>query len=533
MGWVPEFFQHAIKSTLTGQPRPGLKPIPGSTPLTIEAVICPVLLYYVALLFLPPPPPKTINTKPILFLRNVLALAAAVLFLRLPVAYHVPQSIGLTYQLGLVGLYGGLRVLDAFYISCYFWGHVPRRVRYTHRPRPETPRGELAPRPWTDGGNNGMLSSAPLQNGKPPSEKQAKEDRLLEVTQPRRNSLQQGLWKSDMIENMNDESYTKLLDRDASYTELIGRMVDGPKPKPVIETAHTEDGWPHSFSERASWALELELSMRGVGFTWTTADVRHTRKTWLPTVQNRIHSILFHVGPVIVLAFAVIRAAYLKRIVPLTERSSPSYSPFDELYLPEQYMLTAALGAFLMAAFSLGHSMFAIMLAPLAPSPLAFFPPLYTTRVWDITSTRGFWSFGWHRLFARLFLVWGVWPGEWVERKLLGKSPHQRADVGKVLGGFLSSAFVHSFSVRGVLAGNWSDATGEAKFFALNGVAVIFEEVVKRLVKRWRKSRGLRESQWYDSWIGRVWWIAVLLTTGRNFARGWTKAGLVREMAFM
>jgi len=253
----------------------------------------------------------------------------------------------------------------------------------------------------------------------------------------------------------------------------------------------------------------------------------------LPTVSNRIHSILFHVGPVIALAFMIIRAAYVQRIAPLMAGPSPPDSPFDELSLPEQLILTAALGAFLMAAFSLGHSMFAIMLAPLAPSPLAFFPPLYTTRVWDITSIRGFWSFGWHRLFARLFLVWGVWPGEWVERKLLGKSAQQRADVGKVLGGFLSSAFVHSFSVRGVVGGDWSNAAGEAKFFALNGIAVIVEEVIKQLVGRSRRSRRSPVSAWYDAWIGRVWWLAVLLFTGRNFARGWTTAGLVREMAFM
>jgi hypothetical protein len=87
--------------------------------------------------------------------------------------------------------------------------------------------------------------------------------------------------------------------------------------------------------------------------------------------------------------------------------------------------------------------------------------------------------------------------------------------------------------VRGTLGGNWQDATGEAKFFALNGVAVILEEVVKKYVKAARKRAGEREVQWFDAWIGRVWWIALLLTTGRNFARGWTKAGLVREMAFM
>jgi hypothetical protein len=521
--------------------------------LTIEAILCPVILYYLALLFLPPPPPSALDKTSIRILRNVLAILAAFLFLRLPLAYHVPQSIGLTYQLGLVGLYGGLRVLDAFYVSYFFFGHVPRRVRYVHKPRPETPRGETVPRPWADGGANGILDK-PMESslGKKALENQlkksanshasgndssglssAREEELLAPTRPRRPSIQRGVWRSDMVENMDNDSFTQRLSTDDSYTVLMQKMIQGPKPIPVTESAETEDNWPHSFADRASWALELELSMRGVGFTWTTADVRHTRKTWLPTVQNRVHSILFNVGPVMVVAFAIIKTAYVKRIAPLLQSSHPPDSPFDELSYPEQYILTAALGAFLMAAFSLGHSMFAIMLAPLAPSPLAFFPPLYTTRVWDIKSARHFWSFGWHRLFARLFLVWGVWPGEWLERKLTGKGPEDRADVGKVLGGFLSSAFVHSFAVRGTLGGNWTDATGEAKFFALNGVAVIFEEAVKITVKRSRKSRGVKESQWYDAWIGRVWWIALLLTTGRNFARGWTKAGLVREMAFM
>ena len=515
--------------------------------------MCPVILYYLALLFLPPPPPSALDKTSIRILRNVLAILAAFLFLRLPLAYHVPQSIGLTYQLGLVGLYGGLRVLDAFYVSYYFFGHVPRRVRYVHKPRPETPRGETVPRPWADGGANGILDK-PMESKleKKALENQlkkstnshasgndnsslssAREDELLAPTRPRRPSIQRGVWRSDMVENMDNDSFTQRLSSDDSYTVLMQKMLQGPKPIPVTESAVTEDEWPHSFADRASWALELELSMRGVGFTWTTADVRHTRKTWLPTVQNRVHSILFNVGPVMVVAFAIIKTAYVKRIAPLLQSTNPPESPFDELSYPEQYILTAALGAFLMAAFSLGHSMFAIMLAPLAPSPLAFFPPLYTTRVWDIKSARHFWSFGWHRLFARLFLVWGVWPGEWLERKLTGKGPEDRADIGKVLGGFLSSAVVHSFAVRGTLGGNWMDATGEAKFFALNGVAVIFEEAVKIAVKRSRKSRGAKESQWYDAWIGRVWWIALLLTTGRNFARGWTKAGLVREMAFM
>lgn len=145
---------------------------------------------------------------------------------------------------------------------------------------------------------------------------------------------------------------------------------------------------------------------------------------------------------------------------------------------------------------------------------------------------RSFWSYGWHRLFARLFLVYGVWPGEALERFLLRKPRGARADVGKVLGAFASSAFVHSFAARGVVGGRWRDAGGEAVFFALNGVAVVAEGVVVEVVKRVRKRMGWQQRVWYDKWVGRVWWIGVLAWTGRNFARGWVKSGLVREMAF-
>ena len=343
---------------------------------------------------------------------------------------------------------------------------------------------------------------------------------------PRRLSLIQYISESDKIENMSNET----------YTELLQRLMAGPDPMPVVETANTETGWPHGFLDRASWALELEMSMRGVGFTWTTADVRHTRKTWLPTVGNRIHSLVAHVGPVLLVCWAIIRYLFVNYLA-LEDKRDPKTlgcSPFDErLPFRLQLLLTAALGAFLMAAFSVGHSIFAIVLSPLAPSPLAFFPSLYTTRIWDVTSVRGFWSYGWHRLFARLFLVYGVWPGEWLERKIIGKTPGQSADIGKVLGGFGSSAFVHSFAVRGVLGGDWWQASGEGKFFVLNGIAISIEEVVKKTVVARRKLNGWPAIAWYDAWIGRVWWMVVLLLSGRNFARGWTKAGLVREMAFL
>ncbi|KAJ9614353.1 hypothetical protein H2200_002489 [Cladophialophora chaetospira] len=510
------------KSISDTTPRPGLHPIPNSQPLTVTAAVLPPFIYYLALLLLAPPPPPAVNKPLVKLLRNCLALVAGILFFRLPLDYHVPQSIGLTYQLGLVGLYGGCRVLDAFFISPYLLGHIPRRVKYHHSPRNESPdsMGNRDNKEWTDGG----VADPFHHDGS--SQEGSSDDAVDGGVHTQKSSRADATQKPARIRTASQ-----------AVGSAIRRSISGPSPMAVTETAETEGGWPNSLLDRAAWALELELSMRGIGFTWTTADVRHTRRTWLPTIHNRIHSILVHVCPVLFVGWAVIRTVYARYLLPMEDAPWEAFSAYDLfdhcIPMPLQLLLTAALGAFLMAAFSFGHSLFAIMLNPLAPSPLAFFPPLYTTRAWQITSVRKFWSFGWHRLFARLFLVYGIWPGEFVERKLLGKSLDQPADVGKVIGAFLSSGFVHSFSVRGVLAGDWRMATGEAKFFALNGIAVVLEGVIIRIVSRIRKKDGTPRQMWYDAIIGRIWWINVLLWTGRNFARGWVKSGLVREMAFL
>ncbi|KAI4120321.1 MAG: hypothetical protein LQ338_007095 [Usnochroma carphineum] len=455
-----------LRTKLTA-PRFDLKPIPGTVPLTPLAAVLPPLIYYLALILLPPFPKSPLQPLIPIF-RSLLALTAGILFFRLPLTYHVPFSVGLTYQLALVGLYGGCRVLDAFFISPYFFHHIPRRVKYHQEPRAETPRA----------------------------------------------------WRNRALSN--------------SYFSLHFLQ---PKEAAVTETATTDEGLPESWNDRASWALELELAMRGAGFTWTSADVRHTKETWTPSAWDRVHSIALHVLPVLGISFASIRYIYSHHL----HANAAEFKTFDDLPFALQLLLTASLGAFLMTAFSLGHSLFAILLAPLKPHPLSYFPPLYTTRVYAITSVRSFWSYGWHRLFSRLFLVYGVWPGEWVERKLTGKRPEEPADVGKVVGGFVSSAFVHSFAAYCVVGGHVRDALGEAEFFTGCGVAVVVEEVVKRVVLRQRRRKkragGVegeeRLERWYDGWIGRVWWVAVLLYNGRHFARGWVKAGLVREMAFL
>lgn len=525
-----------VSRFLNVEPRPGLHPIPGTTPLTLEAMICPPLVYYLALLFLPPAPPPAFDTLAVKTLRNVLALLAAFLFFRLPLIYHVPHSIGLTYQLGLVGLYGGARVVDAFFISPYMFGHVPRRVIYKHESRVGTPLFEGLRDLKTLQPSQTSSSSTSSTPGKARTTNHKSDTTLPPVV--RANSSKSSTSATDLLDNITLPSVSQ------SYFLLHRNLITGPHPKPVLEHTIPEDGWPHTFPDRASWALELELSMRGVGFTWSTADVRHTRKTWLPTVHNRLHSILVHDLPTLGVCFAVIRAIYLRYGLEDVDEAlwgtlelgatTGGESLFDtRLPFRVQVVLTGCLGAFLMAAFAFAHSAGAVLLSPLAPHPLAYFPPLYTVRIWEVRSVREFWSFGWHRLFARFFLVYGVWPGEWIERKIMGKRDEERADVGKVVGGFVSSAFCHSFAVRGVLEGDWWLARGEAVFFCVNGLAVVVEEVVRRAVAGWRKRGGGGEAveRWWDGWVGRAWWICVLLFSGRNFARGWVDAGLVREMS--
>jgi len=108
--------------------------------------------------------------------------------------------------------------------------------------------------------------------------------------------------------------------------------------------------------------------------------------------------------PIIGLSMTWLRWIYITRLH--REEASDSAWEFDELPLLMQCATTAALGTFLMAASSVGHSLAEIVLAPLAPHPLSYFPALYTTRVWNIKSVRGFLSYGWHQFFARLFPVY-------------------------------------------------------------------------------------------------------------------------------
>ncbi|KAF3068443.1 Norsolorinic acid ketoreductase [Daldinia childiae] len=310
---TPGFIAQLQALVLDPTPRPGLHPIPGSQPLTFSAAVMPPLTYYIALLLLAPPPPPIVDSVYIKVIRNILALISGVLFFRLPLAYHVPQSIGLTYQLGLVGLYGGCRVIDAFFISPYFFKHIPRRVKYVHKPRVEisAPAEAITARAWSDGGvkepyshQERAIASDEILVSKSTQVEIVPNRSCTQTSEGKRSSFPIGI--SHAARRMSNSIPDVACD---SYY-AVQRTLHGPDPQPVLETATTECGWPRTLRDRASWALELELSMRGVGFTWTTADVRHTRRTWLPTVSNRVHSILVHTTPVLLVTMSKLFSAF-------------------------------------------------------------------------------------------------------------------------------------------------------------------------------------------------------------------------------
>lgn len=224
------------------EPRPGLHPIPGTKPITIEAMILPPVIYYIALLWLPPAPPDIIETTTMKVLRNSLALFAGVLFFRLPMAHYIPQSIGLNYQLSLVGIYGGCRVVDAFFISPYLFNHIPRRVRFEHRPRFEAHEKT---------GTQSDSAPTPANSSRP---RMAYAD----------SSPSAGLW--DRRPSLPLDQYVASSGASSAANVVVGalsRTLSGPQGHAVDQIERTERGWPHTFVDRAAWALELEMSMRG------------------------------------------------------------------------------------------------------------------------------------------------------------------------------------------------------------------------------------------------------------------------------
>ncbi|EPQ60202.1 hypothetical protein GLOTRDRAFT_134927 [Gloeophyllum trabeum ATCC 11539] len=335
--------------------------------------------------------------------------------------------------------------------------------------------------------------------------------------------------------------------------------------EPEVEDVRAQRGW----WERAVWALDLMTAMRGVGWDWATADVRHSPSRWHPAPGTQLYRLSTTLLPTLFLALACLR--YL--------HPAPAQSIY-ELPLLQQWAFVASLGIALYTLFDVGYTSAALLVGLLIPhthlrdrktiyNSLLSFPPLYTAPLARVASLRDWWGRGWHRLFARYFLVYGVWPGHimalTIERLLRSIIPspspspsppnpsannkppypyprrtttHSRlpappaGEWGKVLGAFAISGAVHTVgefaALRRFGGAGAGKVGGEFWFFLLNGVGVLVEEAVRRGVYAVRAGEGKERS--YDGYVGKLWTLLVLLNTGVLFADGWVRSGIIWEV---
>lgn len=91
-------------------------------------------------------------------------------------------------------------------------------------------------------------------------------------------------------------------------------------------------------------------------WSWTTADVRHTKHTWLPTLHDEIDQLVCGDIPTVAFAFFIERYVY---------RASDPAIGIDSLNAIQRGLLTLSLGIFLFGTFSAGYTSGAILTAPL------------------------------------------------------------------------------------------------------------------------------------------------------------------------
>ncbi len=514
------------------------------------------------------------------FARTVLAAVSLYTFTSLPFKYYYPGSAILTYQLGLVGLYGASRVLDVFFLS---YPRIPRRILIASAGKRADGQGNQVVHPYSSAKNEE--------------------------------------WKTE------------------------------PLPKELI-----------SF-ERAWWALDLMISMRGIGWDFASADVRHDSHPWQPPSSAQLRRAFMKLLPILVGCTWTIHHLHPKHMSTV----NPSILDLDPA---RRLLFVAATGISLYTLFDFGYTLSSAVALPIlhdaaAPSKpgskknkikgdrvkqltgsrnnggaeeseteteaeteedaaaahqartiqhqqlslrnIDFFPLLNPAGFTKATTVRRFWSYAWHRLFGRPFGVYGILPFTYlaylvedlVEGKLNDPKRKQarreiwpsyhpdpmralergRADWAKVLGAFTASGFIHAVSERAALGGRiavpvtniwlsrdhakgmghelrhnsslsgtgiWRmsplqfvppiSGAGEFSFFFLNGVAVVIEGAITKYIEKSRKKNsadGKYYSMWYDRPISVAWTLTVLLFTGQAFVEGWIRSGISKEIGMI
>uniref|UniRef100_V5GP08 Wax synthase domain-containing protein n=2 Tax=Kalmanozyma brasiliensis (strain GHG001) TaxID=1365824 RepID=V5GP08_KALBG len=219
--------------------------------------------------------------------------------------------------------------------------------------------------------------------------------------------------------------------------------------------------------ERAWWALDLMISMRGIGWDFASADVRHDSHPWQPPSSAQLRRAFFKLFPILVGCTWIIHHMHPKHMSAV----SPSILDLDPV---RRVLFVAATGISLYTMFDFGYTLTSAVALPILhdasgpashlqpkalkqankggrvgalrsgkgeeseaetetedESPAAFqartqqheqlslrnvdfFPLLNPAGFTQATTVRRFWSYAWHRLFGRPFGVYGILPFTYV-----------------------------------------------------------------------------------------------------------------------
>ncbi|SJX61822.1 uncharacterized protein SRS1_12806 [Sporisorium reilianum f. sp. reilianum] len=220
--------------------------------------------------------------------------------------------------------------------------------------------------------------------------------------------------------------------------------------------------------ERAWWALDLMISMRGIGWDFASADVRHDSHPWQPPSSAQLRRAFFKLFPILVGCTWVIHHLHPKHVSTV----NPSILDLDPA---RRLLFVAATGISLYTLFDFGYTLTSAVALPIlhdAAGPAShlqskavkkvqgggsrikqlrgtekggedsetetdvenedeasaayqartlqheqlslrnidFFPLLNPAGFTKATTVRRFWSYAWHRLFGRPFGVYGILP---------------------------------------------------------------------------------------------------------------------------
>lgn len=251
-------------------------------------------------------------------------------------------------------------------------------------------------------------------------------------------------------------------------------------------------------------AFDLTINVRGVGWNWSKGlrfppDTRPTSRVWFAIYV--LLSALFHSFMCGVLHTA------MQALAPEAFTAVGEATIFDDTLPPLiRYTRSSIISTFTLlaiyAVIQMNYDIGTFIGVTIFQQDPAQWPPVFN-EPWKSTSLHDFWTYRWHQLMRRSFIVLGGWPLGFV----FGR-------VGYVLGSYLASGILHSV-LMATLSWNiewWCMPLS----FGMMAVAVIIEHAFMQMT-------GRR----VGGWIGRVWTMIWLLMWGNMMVDRFARAGLL------